>query len=54
MVYIALWKQEKMLVYLKKQALIEDKALIRALIFDEALTVIPAEYCYYSNIFLLE
>ena len=44
-IYIAIWKQEKMLVHSKKQA------HVRALLFDEAFTEVLAEYSDYSNIF---
>ena len=47
-IYIAIWKQEKMLVYFEKQA------QIRALQFDKTSTEVPVEYSDYSNIFLVE
>ena len=54
--YIASRKQEKVLMYFKRQVQIkaQSKAQVEALIFDEAPTVIPAEYFYYSNVFLME
>ena len=44
-VYIAIQKREKMLVYSKKQA------QVRALLFDKTSTEILAEYSDYSNVF---
>ena len=46
--YVAIWEQEKILVHSKKQA------QVRALIFNEASTQVPAEYSDYSNVFLAE
>ena len=42
-----------MSLYFKRQAQIktQSKTEVRALIYDEALTVVPAEYFYYSNVF---
>ena len=45
MIYTAIQKQEKMPIYSKKQA------QVGALLFDEALTEISAEYSNYSNVF---
>ena len=47
-VYVAIWEQEEMSVHSEKQA------QVRALLFDEALTEVPAEYSNYSNVFLVE
>ena len=47
-VYIAIRKQEKMLMYSKKQA------QVGALLFVKALTKVLAKYSNYSNIFLVE
>ena len=47
-----------MLVHLKKQAQIkkkaQSKAQVKALLFNKALTKIPAEYSNYSNIFSMK
>ena len=43
-----------MLIYLKKQAQIQNKARIKAIIFNKAFTIILAEYFNYNNIFLAE
>ena len=48
MVHVAIREREEMLVHSKRQA------QVRALLFDEAPTEIPAEYSDYSNIFLAE
>ena len=48
MIHVAIKKREEMPVNSKKQA------EIRALLFDKALTEIPAEYSDYSNIFSAE
>ena len=45
MMHIAIWKQEKMPIYFKKQA------QIRALLFDKTFTKISTEYSNYSDIF---
>ena len=45
---MAIQKQEKILVYSKKQA------HIRALIFDKALTKVLAQYSNYSNVYSAE
>lgn len=47
-VHIAIQEQEEILVHLDK------KAQIRALIFDEALTVILTKFSDYNYIFLME
>ena len=48
MVYVAIWEREEMPVHFKKQA------WVRALLFDEALTEVPAEYCNYNDVFSAE
>ena len=47
-VYVAIWEREEMPVHSKKQI------QVGALLFDEALIEVPAEYSDYSNIFLAE
>ena len=47
-VYMAIWKREKMLVHSGK------KAQIGALLFDKAFTEISAEYSNHSNVFLAQ
>ena len=47
-VYVAIQKQEKMLVHSKKQA------QIGALLFDKVFIAGPAKYSNYSNVFLVE
>ena len=51
---MAIKQQEKMSVHFKKQTQIQNKAQVRALIFDEALTQVPEEYFDFNNIFLIE
>ena len=51
-VHMAIWEQEKMPIYFKKQAQI--KAQIRALLFNIALIEVLVEYSDYSDIFLAE
>ena len=46
--HVAIQKQKKIPVHSKKQA------QIRALLFDKALTEVPAEYSNYSNVFLIK
>lgn len=41
-------------MYLKKQVQIQDKAQIRALIFDDASIIILVECFNYNNVFLVE
>ena len=41
-------------VYSKKRAQIQDKAQVKALLFNKALIEVLAEYSNYSNIFLTE
>ena len=61
-VYVAVWEQEEMAmdpnrkaqVKAQNKAQIQDKAQVGALLFDEALTEIPAEYFDYSDVFLAE
>ena len=48
MIYVAIQKQEKMLVYFKKQA------QVGALPFDKAFTKILAEYSNYSKVFSMK
>ena len=50
-VYVAIWEGEKMPVNLKKQAQIEARAQVGALLFDKAPTEVLAEYSNYSNVF---
>ena len=45
---MAIWEQEKLPMYSKKQA------QIGALLFDKASTKVLAEYSDYSNVFLAE
>ena len=45
---MAIQEQEEMLMHFKKEA------QVRVLLFDKALTEIPAEYFNYSSIFLAE
>ena len=54
MMYMAIGKLDKMLINLKKQAQIEIKAQVEALIFNEVFTIIPAKYFNYSNILFIE
>ena len=51
-VHVAIWKQEEMPVHSKKQAQI--KAQVGALLFNKALTEVPAEYSDYSDVFSAE
>ena len=51
-VHMAIWKQEEMLVHSKRQAQI--KPHVKALLFNEALTEVPAEYSDYSDVFSIE
>ena len=53
-VHVVIQKQEEMPVHSKKRAQIQDKALVGALLFNEAPIEIPAEYSDDSNIFLAE
>ena len=53
-VHMAIQKREKMPMYLKKQAQIQEKVQVRALIFDEALTIVSVEYSDYSNVFSMK
>ena len=46
--HVAIWKQEEMLIYSKRQA------QVGALLFDEAPTAVSAEYSNYSNVFSAE
>ena len=48
MIHVAIWKQEKMLVYSKKQA------YVGVLLFDNVFIEVWAEYFNYSNVFLVE
>ena len=52
MIYVAIRKQEKMLVHSERQTQI--KAQIGALLFNEALTKVQAEYSDYCNVFSVE
>ena len=63
-IHVAIWEQEEIAINPIKKTQIEaqsrvqsraqtqDKAQVRALLFDEASTKIPAEYSDYSNVFL--
>ena len=51
---MAIWEQEKMPVHAERQAQIQDRAQIGALLFDKALTEVPVEYFDYSNVFSTE
>ena len=53
-VYVTIRKQDKMPVYSEKRVQIQNKAQIRALLFDEAPTEVPVEYSDYSKIFSTE
>ena len=48
MVYVAIWKQEEMPVYSKKEA------QVGALLFDKAFTEVPTEYSDHNNVFSAE
>ena len=48
MIYMAIQGQKKILMHFKKQA------QVGALLFDKAITKVPAEYFNYSNIFSAE
>ena len=50
--HVAIKRQEKIFVHFKKQAQIE--AQVGALIFDETLTEVLAEFSDYNNVFLEE
>ena len=52
MVHVAIREPERMPVYSKRQAQI--KAQVGALLFNKALTKVPAEYSNYSDIFSAE
>ena len=56
MVYIAIWKQEKMPIYFKRQAQIEvqNTTQIRALLSNKAFTKVLVKYSNYSNIFSMK
>ena len=47
-IYMAIWKQEKMPMHSKKQA------QVRVLLFNKAFIKVPAEYSNYSNVFSAE
>ena len=51
-VHVALQEQVIMPIYLEKQAQIQKKAQVRALIFDKIFIIISTEYSNYSNVFL--
>ena len=59
-VHVAIREREEMPVHSEKQAQIQsgtqilDKAQVGALLFDETLIEVPAEYSDYSNIFSAE
>ena len=53
-VHVAIREQEKISVHSKRQAHIQDKAHVSALIFNKAPTAIPAKYFNYSNIYSAE
>ena len=52
--HVAIKEQEKMLVYSKKQAQIQNKAQVGALIFDEASMAVLEEYSDYRYVFSAE
>ena len=52
--HMAIQEQEEMPVHLERQAQIEAKTQVRALLFDKAFTVILAEYSDDSNVFSAE
>ena len=52
--HVAIREQEKMPMYIEKQAQIKMKAQVEALIFDKALKSVPAKYFNYSNVFSVE
>ena len=41
-------------IYFKKQAQIEIKTYIKALLFNKTLIIILAKYFNYNNVFLIE
>ena len=51
-VHVAIREQKKMAMNLAKKSYVEVQ--IRALIFNEVLTIILAEYSDYSNVFSME
>ena len=51
-IYVAIWKQEKISVHFKRQ--VQIKAKVRALLFNKNLIEISAKYFDYSNIFSAE
>ena len=53
-VHVAIRERKKMLVHFKRQAQIQDKAQVGALLFNKVLTEVPAEYSDYSDVFLAE
>ena len=53
-VHVAIQEREEMPVHAEKQAQIQDRAQIGALLFDEAPTWVLVEYSDYSNVFSAE
>ena len=65
-IYVAMREQEKTAIHPDRKAQIEaqrgvqsgaqiqDKAQVRALLFDKAPTEVPIEYCNYNNVFSAE
>ena len=54
--HIIIREQKKMSIHLEKQVQInaQNEAQVGTLLFDEALTTVPAEYSDYSKIFLVK
>ena len=53
-IYIAIQKQKKIFMHLKKQTQIEIKIQVKALLFNKTLIIVLIKYSDYSNIFLTE
>ena len=55
-VHVAIWEREEMVVDSSRKAQIKTQsgALVRAPLFDKALTKVPVEYYDYSDVFLVE
>ena len=55
-VLVAIWEQEEIQIYFKKQIQIkvQSGAQVGALLFDKTFAEILAEYSDYSNVFLVE
>ena len=53
-IYVAIQKQEEMLVHFEKWAQLKAKDLNWVLLFNKALTAILAKYSNYNNIFSIK